>query len=177
MKENVSKDRKEWKTGETMWIRGEKYTIIRKVNPEKKRIQVQVNDFEKTLEICLPEEAVSKDQIDKKVIQVLKERTKERLAQRLPYWSERMKLSYQSVRISDTKSKYGSCIPKREALQFSARIAMLKPEEVDMIIVHELCHLRYANHGKEFYALLEKYIPSYKEIQKELKNADRKIIF
>ena len=54
---------------------------------------------------------------------------------------------------------------------------MLKPEEVDMVIVHELCHFRYANHSKEFYALLEKYIPNYREIQKELKKAERKIIF
>lgn len=129
------------------------------------------------MEICLPEEAVPKEKIDQKVIQLLKERTKERLLHRLPYWSEKTGFSYQNVRVSDTKSKYGSCIPKRGALQFSARLAMLKPEEVDMVIVHELCHFRYANHSKEFYALLEKYIPNYREIQKELKKAERKIIF
>lgn len=176
-KEHTAKDRKEWKTGETMWIDGEKYLVCCNIEPEKKRIQVQLRESEKTMEICLPEEAVPKEKIDQKVIQLLKERTKERLLHRLPYWSEKTGFSYQNVRVSDTKSKYGSCIPKRGALQFSARLAMLKPEEVDMVIVHELCHFRYANHSKEFYALLEKYIPNYREIQKELKKAERKIIF
>jgi len=176
-KANVEKDRKEWKTGETMWIQGEEYTVVRMLETEKRRIRVQIKDTEKTIEIYLPEENTAKEQIDKKVIQVLKERTKERIQNRLPYWSAKTNFSYQTVRISDTKSKYGSCMPKKEALQFSARLAMLSPEEVDMVIVHELCHFRYANHSKDFYELLGKYIPDYKEIIRNLKKADRKIIF
>lgn len=177
VKENVGKDKKEWKNGETMWIAGEPYAILRKVDQSKKRINIQIDEDKKTMEICLPEENIRKEQIDKKVVQVLKERTKDVIEQRLPYWSQQTGFTYQTVRISDTKSKYGSCIPKKGALQFSARLAMLSQAEVDMVIVHELCHFRYANHSREFYALLERYIPDYKEIRKGLKQADRKIIF
>lgn len=35
-KEHTAKDRKEWKTGETMWIDGEKYLVCCKIEPEKK---------------------------------------------------------------------------------------------------------------------------------------------
>lgn len=177
VKDNSAKDRKEWKTGETMWIAGEEYTVICRGNLGKKRIQVQVNEEEKTMKISLPEEVVSKEQIDKKVIQMLKERTKAMVMQRLSHWCAKTNFTYQTVRISDTKSKYGSCMPKKGALQFSARLAMLKLEEVDMVIVHELCHFRYANHSKDFYALLGEYIPNYLEIQKGLKQGSRKIIF
>ncbi|MFR7894339.1 MAG: M48 family metallopeptidase [Dysosmobacter sp.] len=38
------------------------------------------------------------------------------------------------------------------------------PEEaVDLVVVHELCHLREMNHGPGFYALLERYLPDWKE--------------
>ena len=44
------------------------------------------------------------------------------------------------------------------------------PEEaIDLVVVHELCHIREKNHGPRFYALLEQYLPDYKERKKLLK--------
>jgi predicted metal-dependent hydrolase len=44
------------------------------------------------------------------------------------------------------------------------------PEEaVDLVVVHELCHIKEKNHGPRFYALLEQYLPDYKERKKLLK--------
>ena len=38
------------------------------------------------------------------------------------------------------------------------------PEEaVELVVVHELCHIREKNHGPRFYALLEQYLPDYRE--------------
>jgi predicted metal-dependent hydrolase len=42
-------------------------------------------------------------------------------------------------------------------------------EAVDYVVVHELAHLRHMDHGKEFYALIEKYMPDYKARRKLLK--------
>ena len=35
-------------------------------------------------------------------------------------------------------------------------------EARDYVVVHELAHLRYMNHSKQFYALIEQYMPDYK---------------
>ena len=40
---------------------------------------------------------------------------------------------------------------------------------VDLVVVHELCHIREKNHGPGFYALLAQYLPDYKERKKLLK--------
>ena len=73
------------------------------------------------------------------------------------------------------KQKYGSCIPKTKALHFSSRLVMLKEEAIDAIIVHELCHIVHPNHSKDFYNLVESYIPNYKEIDKYLKENSKLI--
>ena len=39
---------------------------------------------------------------------------------------------------------------------------------MDYVVVHELCHLVYMDHSKEFWALVEKYIPNCKEIRRRL---------
>ena len=33
---------------------------------------------------------------------------------------------------------------------------------IDYVVVHELAHLRYMNHGAEFYALIARYLPDWK---------------
>ena len=52
-----------------------------------------------------------------------------------------------------------ACLPERVAY-YSERMG-LYPTQV-RIVVHELAHLRYMNHGAEFYALIARYLPDWK---------------
>lgn len=72
------------------------------------------------------------------------------------------------VKITKAKTRFGSCSAKN-SLCFSLRLAMYPDEVIDYVVVHELCHIRFRNHGKEFYRSVEAYIPNYKECQKILK--------
>ena len=40
---------------------------------------------------------------------------------------------------------------------------------MDPVAVPALCHIREINHGPRFYALLEQYLPDWKERKKLLK--------
>ena len=40
---------------------------------------------------------------------------------------------------------------------------------VDYVVVHELAHIRYKNHGPAFYRLIASVLPDYKERIKLLK--------
>ena len=60
-------------------------------------------------------------------------------------------------------------MPSKKALHFSSRLVMLPKKAIDAVIVHELCHIVHPNHSKNFYELVEKYIPNYKQIDKYLK--------
>jgi len=41
---------------------------------------------------------------------------------------------------------------------------------MDYVVVHELCHLKEMNHSKKFWDEVEKIIPDYKELRKNIKN-------
>ena len=53
---------------------------------------------------------------------------------------------------------------------------MLKDEAIDAVVVHELSHIVYPNHSKDFYKLIEKYMPNYKELDKYLKEKSKMVI-
>jgi predicted metal-dependent hydrolase len=64
-------------------------------------------------------------------------------------------LSPKSVRVKDTRTRWGSCAPDG-TLAFCWRL-ILAPEFVqDYVVGHEVAHLRHMNHGKNFWALTEK---------------------
>lgn len=74
------------------------------------------------------------------------------------------------ISIKNTKTRWGSCSRKGN-LNFNYKIALLPPHHADYIIVHELCHLGQFNHSKKFWALVEKTIPNYDIIHRELKKS------
>lgn len=100
----------------------------------------------------------------------LKARTLEIVQERLSHFNQFYKFSYKEVRVKKVSTRWGSC-SRRGNLNFSHRLAMLRPEEIDYVVVHELCHLSEFNHGPNFWKLVEQTIPNYMQIRKGMKYA------
>jgi hypothetical protein len=88
--------------------------------------------------------------------------------ERLTHWSAFYNLTYNRVAIRDQGTRWGSC-SKKGNLNFNYRLAFLKGELLDYVIVHELCHLLEFNHGPDFWNHVERAIPDYRERRAELK--------
>lgn len=101
-------------------------------------------------------------------ILTLKSKAKKHIPPRVKYFSSIMRLFPSAVKISSAKTKFGSCSSKN-SLNFSYRLMLYPPDAIDYVIVHELAHIKHHNHSKDFYALIEKYLPDYKEREKLLK--------
>ncbi len=163
---------KHWHDGEKIYYGGEKF-IVKLEKVGNNIIKVSVNRSEKTLNIQIPKDfdiENGKEYIDKAVKNLFKENTFYLIEERLKIWSKITKIEYNTFKITDSSRKYGSCIPSRRALFFSLKLIMLPVSKVDAIVVHELCHIIYNNHSKDFYNLVRSYIKDYDEISKWLKN-------
>ena len=58
------------------------------------------------------------------------------------------------VAIKNNASNWGSCSSKGN-INLNMRLILLPEHLQDYVILHELCHLRYPNHGPAFHALLD----------------------
>ena len=102
-------------------------------------------------------------------IRALKERARAILPEKVAYWSEKTGLVPTGVKITSARRRYGSC-NSNGGLCFSCFLMNCPEEAVDLVVVHELCHLRVRNHGADFYALLERILPDWKERKKLLRS-------
>ena len=170
---------KQWSSGEKIHYQGEEFTIIREINT-KKLINIEIKKEEKQIIIKVPkdvEHQILKKSIDNAIKKIFKRNTEILISDKLPYWSNITKIEYNKVKVRDATTRYGSCMPSKKNLYFSSRLIMLPEEQVDAVIVHELCHIKFKNHDKNFYNLVSEFIPNYKELDKWLKKNGNIIMF
>lgn len=79
------------------------------------------------------------------------------------------KLVPNKIRIRNIKYAWGTCSANKN-ITINLKLVDKSDEEIEYVVLHELCHLKYMNHSKKFWELVEKYMPNYKEIRKKLKH-------
>src|SRR3989339_434018 len=90
-----------------------------------------------------------------------KETARKFLVTRVALWAHTLGLSYKSIKIKNTHTRWGSCSRKGN-LNFHYKIIFLPTELQDYLIVHELCHLCELNHSPAFWQQVSKALPQYK---------------
>ncbi len=103
-----------------------------------------------------------------KDIAELKKWAKVYLPERVEHFSSVMGLVPPNVKITSAEKRFGSCSSKGN-ICFSYRLMLYPKRAIDYVVVHELAHLKHHNHSREFYSLVEYYMPDYKALQKILR--------
>jgi predicted metal-dependent hydrolase len=97
-----------------------------------------------------------------------KEKARTIAIERLEYFNTFYNYKWGKIAIRNQKTRWGSC-SRRGNLNFNYKIALLPARYSDYIIVHELCHLGEFNHSQNFWNLVARTIPDYKEIRGSLR--------
>lgn len=80
-----------------------------------------------------------------------------------------IKIPYPSLTIRKMKTRWGVCNIKTKRITLNLDLIKKDLKYLDYVIVHELSHLVFPNHQKEFWSLVSKVVPNYKVLRKELR--------
>lgn len=109
------------------------------------------------------------------VVRIYKLAAKEHLTARVAVLAPLLGCDVKAVKVNSATSHWASC-SRRDTLNFSWFCMMAKPEAVDYIIIHELCHMYEFNHSDRFWSLVERYCPGYKKHRAYLKDLWREVL-
>jgi hypothetical protein len=90
------------------------------------------------------------------------------LQKRVNYFSHKYKFKYNKIKISNAKTRWGSCSANNN-LNFNWKIIFAPKNVIDYLIIHELVHTIHKNHQKNFWNMVEKIQPDYKKNREWLK--------
>lgn len=108
--------------------------------------------------VCPRQVDFSKEEVQRLVrnaiIRAMKRNAEAYLPPLLTALSERYDLPFRRVKITGSKSRWGSC-SAAGSICLSCYLMLLPPHLMDYVLLHELSHTREMNHGPRFWELLD----------------------
>lgn len=103
-------------------------------------------------------------------------KARQRFKRRADTFSEEMGVEYDSIEVRNQRTRWGSC-SSNGTLGLNWRLMMAPPEILDYVVIHELAHLREANHSSEFWSLVAEYDPEYDSHSEWLTENSARLVF
>lgn len=141
--------------GKTEWIRIHRQRVIERAAQRESSSKLntpELSDVER-----------------KQILEEYREILKPKIERYLEVWEERTGLYPAAWQLRDMKTRWGSCSPRSGKIRFSLRLAEKPDDCIEYVVLHELVHLKVANHSADFKALLSRYMPDWRERQKQLR--------
>lgn len=96
-----------------------------------------------------------------------KTKGKQHITERVNYFKKKIGVEPQAVRIIELRNRWAS--KSKTGLNFHWKVMLAPATVIDYIIVHELAHLRKAQHSPQFWEIVESVLPDYLERREWLK--------
>jgi len=133
----------------------------------KKTIQAKIADGK--FLIYLPS-GLTKNEEEKWIRAMIDKNEKQKIRNKLNTTSELKKradklnekyfeksLDFNIKYVTNQNTKFGSCTPKIKMIRISDKLATMPRWVQDYVIIHELAHLLYPNHSKEFWKKVNQF--------------------
>ena len=113
---------------------------------------------------------IGNTKIEKKILEWKVEKLKVILDEYLTKYTKLLNKNINYYQIKKLSSAWGIYHKRENYISFNFDLIEKDIECIEYVVLHELCHIFYMNHQKDFWALVEKYMPDYKARRKKLKD-------
>lgn len=97
-----------------------------------------------------------------------REQLRAKLPGLLSKWQPLMGVSARRILVQRMKTRWGGCNPTTGNVRLNTELAKKPPECLEYILVHELAHLIEPTHNARFLALMDRFMPHWRQIKDEL---------
>lgn len=154
---------REYVSGETLYVLGKQYFLRVEYSYRGNALVLSGNEAILTVR----KESTAK-QRESFVNEWYRALLKEKIEIYLPKWEKITGLYCNSWQTKYMTTRWGTCNTNTRKIWLNLQLAKKPIECLEYVILHELAHLKIKGHNKEFIALLDKYMPYWRETRKLL---------
>ena len=120
-----------------------------------------------TLDLCVRPNSELQKKHD-----VMEEWYREKLKELVPIiiqkWEKTMGVSPNEFAIKKMRTKWGTCNREAARIWLNLELAKKPYQCIEYIVVHEMAHLLERNHNSNFVAIMDHYLPEWRQLKIEL---------
>jgi len=127
-------------------------------------------------ELRLAEHHVEETSVRRALETLYRRKAREWFEERAQQYASEMGVQFEQIEVRNQRTKWGSC-STTGTLGLNWRLLMAPPEIGEYIVIHELAHLREANHTDGFWSLVAEHDPDYADHAEWLDEYSTRLIF
>lgn len=152
----------EYKQDEIHYVWGKPYSLEIKYENKK---GVEILDDKLILAIHKDSTIIQREKL---LIEWYRKQLKERIPDLVEKWEYIIGVSIESVRVRNMTTRWGTCNTRDKRICFNLQLAKKPLRCLEYVVVHELVHLLEPSHNVVFKNHMDKYLPNWREIKREL---------
>lgn len=155
--------KREMDSGETHYVWGQRYRLDVSRTSGKHHVEVKGQ----TLWVVTPE---GSDGNEKRATldRWYRREVKAAVPALLAKWQPIVGAEADKIVVRRMKTKWGTCVARSRTIWLNPELAKKNPRSLEYIIVHELTHLHERTHNDRFVALMDEFLPDWRERRDEL---------
>lgn len=163
-KSSVLTERK-YISGEPFFLFGKMYVLEVEENKDKNSFSLEIDGELAKFTVRSGSDATARESFVREWYRVL---LKEKIEELLPEWEKITGLYCNSWHTKFMTTRWGTCNSSDRRIWLNLQLAKKPTECLEYVILHELAHLKVHNHGKNFVAIMDRYIPDWRNMKKML---------
>ena len=157
-------------SGSRLFYMGKSYYIeIEKDDCENYKIEFIHSKFK----IKTPQN-VEQNRLNELIDEFYKNKAMEKITKLVDKYSDIMKLYPQKLYFKKFDTKWASCSASNK-VSFNPEVMKLSASLIKYVVIHELAHISYKNHSKDFWNLVKHFMNDYEKQEEILRGFEKRI--
>ena len=156
---------REYVSGENHFVAGKRYRM--RLVPHEGKAQVRLLVSKATIHL-LVSAASSREKREATLMQWYRQRLKNEIPELIARWEAVIGVKVSAFGVKKMRTKWGSCNISAKRIWLNVELAKKPSHCLEYVVVHEMVHLLERHHNERFVALMDHFLPQWKNYRSEL---------
>ena len=154
---------REYVNRETHYFRGKPYRL--KVIEKEEKPRVVYTHREISLQVRPGSDQGKREEV---LQEWYRQEMKQQVQQLIVKWEDEMQVEVAEFGVKQMKTRWGTCNIAARRIWLNLELIKKPPHCLEYVVVHEMTHFFERYHNDRFKSILDRYYPTWREVQKEL---------
>ena len=145
-------------TGSRLYYMGKSYYV--QMATDEAANDITINFTHSKFHITTPPK-YSDAELNNVIESFYKQKAQEKIIPLTKKWAKTMEVSPEHISFRYSKNRWGSC-SSTNRISFNYHLVKLSSSLIEYVVIHELAHITFENHSKDFWKLVHKHLADYK---------------